>query len=331
MPISSSTPKVSVLVPVYNVERFLPRCLDSLIAQTLRDIEIICVNDASPDHSAEILADYAARDSRIRIITKPANEGLMMARKTGYTNARGEYLCFCDSDDYMPADALEALYNAALATSADITVGEMYLENNSLRHVLRPRRHVASTDSETYLRAILNWTTCSLCGSLFRTDIFAGKSYHTMANQSFSEDRMLLTQILTAGGISVATICKPTYFYCLNNASITRKKLTDSALKEQLSALFWCYDYVNTHAPHLQRDNRNFIIRYLSLYLEKGASRQIIMQSNPSTRQLLGFHTIKRICSLRFALHTTMCMHSGAYRRSCTYARNMIRRIQGKD
>ena len=216
---SSCKVKVSVLVPVYNVERFLPRCLDSLIAQTLRDIEIVCVNDASPDRSAAILADYAARDPRIRIITKTANEGLMMARKTGYTNARGEYLCFCDSDDYMPADALESLYSEALSSGADITVGEMYLENNAHRHVLRPRHHVASPGSEPYLRAILNWTTCSLCGSLFKRSLFAGKSYHTMANQSFSEDRMLLTQILTAKEVSVATICKPTYFYCLNNSS----------------------------------------------------------------------------------------------------------------
>ena len=172
---SSCKVKVSVLVPVYNVERFLPRCLDSLIAQTLRDIEIVCVNDASPDRSAAILADYAARDPRIRIITKTANEGLMMARKTGYTDARGEYLCFCDSDDYMPADALESLYSEALSSGADITVGEMYLENNAHRHVLRPRHHVASPGSEPYLRAILNWTTCSLCGSLFKRSLFAGK------------------------------------------------------------------------------------------------------------------------------------------------------------
>ena len=328
---SSCKVKVSVLVAVYNVERFLPRCLDSLIAQTLRDIEIVCVNDASPDRSAAILADYAARDPRIRIITKTANEGLMMARKTGYTDARGEYLCFCDSDDYMPADALESLYSEALSSGADITVGEMYLENNAHRHVLRPRHHVASPGSEPYLRAILNWTTCSLCGSLFKRSLFAGKSYHTMANQSFSEDRMLLTQILTAKEVSVATICKPTYFYCLNNSSITRKKLTDNALKEQLKALFWCYEYVEAHAPGLQRDNRNFIIRYLSLYIERGASRQIIKQFNPMVPKLLEFNAITQTCSLRFALHTRMCLHSRIYRACCSHARNIIRRIQGKD
>ena len=152
-----------------------------------------------------------------------------------------------------------------------------------------------------------------------------------MANQSFSEDRMLLTQILTAKEVSVATICKPTYFYCLNNSSITRKKLTDNALKEPLKALFWCYEYVEAHAPGLQRDNRNFIIRYLSLYIERGASRQIIKQFNPMVPKLLEFNAITQTCSLRFALHTRMCLHSRIYRACCSHARNIIRRIQGKD
>ena len=120
--------KVSVLVPVYNVEQWLPRCLDSILGQTLRDIEVVCVDDASPDNSAAILADYAARDPRVRIITKTANEGLMMARKTGYTNARGQYFFFCDSDDYLPPDALESLYHAAKTENLDIAVGERYLE-----------------------------------------------------------------------------------------------------------------------------------------------------------------------------------------------------------
>ena len=81
---------ISVLVPVYNVERYLGRCLDSILSQTFGDIEVVCVNDCSPDGSAAILADYAARDSRVRVITKDKNEGLMMARLTGYENARGE-------------------------------------------------------------------------------------------------------------------------------------------------------------------------------------------------------------------------------------------------
>ena len=85
------TPKVSILVPVYNVERFLPQCLDSLVAQTLEDIQIICINDGSTDGSLEILERYAAQDSRIEIIDKP-NSGYGASMNCGLDAARGEYI-----------------------------------------------------------------------------------------------------------------------------------------------------------------------------------------------------------------------------------------------
>ena len=323
--------KVSVLVPVYNVEQWLPRCLDSILGQTLRDIEVVCVDDASPDNSAAILAHYAARDPRVRIITKTANEGLMMARKTGYTNARGQYFFFCDSDDYLPPDALESLYHAAKTENLDIAVGEMYLENNSRRHVLRPRARVACSDGTAYLRAILNWTTCSLCGSLFSRRLFETHIYKTRMHQSFSEDRLLLTQLLVTARPTIGTVTAKTYFYCLNNASITRKKLTDEALREQLNALFSCYAYIAENRPDIDADNRNFIIRYLSLYLEKGAPQSLIIAAHPDAAKLLDFNEIRDVTSLRFAAHTKMCQHSAFYRACCHTARGIIRKIQGKD
>jgi glycosyltransferase involved in cell wall biosynthesis len=323
--------KVSVLVPVYNVERFLPRCLDSLLAQTLREIEIVCVNDASPDNSAAILRDYAARDSRVRIITKTKNEGLMMARKTGYLAARGEFLCFCDSDDYMAPNSLELLYKAASNEHTDIAVGEMYLENNQGRHVLRPRAHVEGRNADNYLRAILNWTTCSLCGSLFRRELFVGKEYDTRMHQSFSEDRMLLTQLLIKNNPASTTVETPTYYYCLNHESITRRKLSEDALRQQLTALFNCYDYVHLHKPQFEEDNRNFIIRYLSLYAEKGASTRLIKHFNPTAEHLLKFDVMSQATSPRFALHTLLCLNCSPYREACTVARKTIRKLQGKD
>ena len=323
--------KVSVVVPVYNVERLLPRCLDSLLGQTLEEIEIVCVNDASPDSSAEVLARYAASDNRLRIITKTVNEGPMMARKTGYENARGQYFCFCDSDDYMPPEALSDLYRLATATGADIAVGEMNLENDSGRHVTRPRQHVAGANADNYLKAILNWTTCSLCGSLFRRSLFDHTDYETFMRHSFSDDRLVLTQLLTLKNPSVAVTGSPTYYYCLNHASITRKPLTEKALTEQLKALFWCYDYVKASREDLDKDNRNFIIRYLSLYLEKGAPAAIMLKAHADAATLLGFNEMKRVTSTRFAMHTAMCLHSPLYRKAATAGRLLIRRLQGKD
>ncbi len=112
---------VSVLVPVYHVEEYLSECLDSIIAQTLSDIEIICVNDGSTREDAEILNRYAARDKRIKIITKP-NGGLPSARNAGIRAAKGEYLAFVDADDRIKPNMLERLYKAAKRDNSEIVI-----------------------------------------------------------------------------------------------------------------------------------------------------------------------------------------------------------------
>lgn len=111
-------PVVSVIIPVYNVEEYLRDCLDSVISQTLQNIEIICVNDGSPDHSDLILAEYEARDARIKVVNQP-NGGLSVARNTGMAIARGKYISFLDSDDMLKPDALELLYNRAESDNLD--------------------------------------------------------------------------------------------------------------------------------------------------------------------------------------------------------------------
>ena len=115
-------PKVSVIVPVYNVDDCLARCLDSLCAQTLRDIEILCIDDGSTDSSPEILRRYAAQDARIRIITQ-TNQGLSCARNRGVDLAQGEFIYYVDSDDWVDVDSCEKLYDAAARHGADIAVG----------------------------------------------------------------------------------------------------------------------------------------------------------------------------------------------------------------
>ncbi|MBR1776177.1 glycosyltransferase [bacterium] len=111
--------KISVIVPVYNVEKYLRRCLDSLVNQTLKDIEIICINDGSTDKSFEILVEYANKYSQIVLINK-INEGQSVARNMGIEKAKGEYIGFVDSDDYVDKDYFEKLYNAAIKTNCDI-------------------------------------------------------------------------------------------------------------------------------------------------------------------------------------------------------------------
>lgn len=113
------TPKVSIIVPIYNVEKYLPACLDSLVGQTLREIEIICVDDGSPDNSAAIVQRYMEQDARIQLI-RQENKGLSAARNTGLRYARGEYIYFMDSDDWLESVAMEKCCQVAEEWNLDI-------------------------------------------------------------------------------------------------------------------------------------------------------------------------------------------------------------------
>ena len=121
--------KLSIIVPVYNVEKYLPKCLESLIKQTLNDIEIICVNDGSMDNSLAILKEFASRDSRIRIIDNQ-HQGVAKTRNTGIEQSTGEYIGFVDSDDYIDIDFFEKLYNSATKSNSDIAIASILKHKN---------------------------------------------------------------------------------------------------------------------------------------------------------------------------------------------------------
>lgn len=114
-------PKVSIVVPIYNVEAYLSRCLDSILSQTLQDIEVIAVNDGSTDASGEILDQYASKDTRIIVIHKK-NGGVSAARNDGIQLVKGEYIGFVDPDDWIDHDMYEALYHSAVEEKADIVM-----------------------------------------------------------------------------------------------------------------------------------------------------------------------------------------------------------------
>ena len=113
--------KVSVIIPVYNVEEYLGECLDSIINQTLNDIEIICINDGSTDNSLDVLEEYEKRDSRIRIFSQE-NAGLSIARNNGLSKSNGKYIYFMDSDDILKESALEELYELSEDKNLDLTL-----------------------------------------------------------------------------------------------------------------------------------------------------------------------------------------------------------------
>ena len=115
-------PKISVIIPVYNVEKYIEECLESIVNQTFTDTEIICVDDCGTDASMSVVERYAQQDGRIKILHHEKNKGLGAARNTGMDEANGEYIFFLDSDDYALPDTLKNLYEKAIQTKSDITV-----------------------------------------------------------------------------------------------------------------------------------------------------------------------------------------------------------------
>ncbi|SFH06808.1 Glycosyltransferase involved in cell wall bisynthesis [Desulfotomaculum arcticum] len=122
-------PKVSIIIPVYNVETYLRECLDSVLNQTLKDIEIICINDGSTDGSPSILDEYAAKDSRVKVINKP-NSGYGHTMNVGMDEATGEYIGIVESDDYVKQNMYEILYNIAAEQDLDLIKADFYRFTN---------------------------------------------------------------------------------------------------------------------------------------------------------------------------------------------------------
>ena len=159
------TPRVSIIVAIYNAERTLRRCIDSLITQTLHEIEIILVDDGSSDASASICDHYAQIDSRIRVFHKQ-NEGVSKTKQLGLDNAHGEYIIFLDSDDYVDKTIYQKLFEKAAKEDADIVNCDILrLEQGGTRI---DRNHIASFDHEVFLDGMIDVLFGSICNRIIR-------------------------------------------------------------------------------------------------------------------------------------------------------------------
>ena len=173
--------KVSLIVPIFNTERYLRECLDTLVSQTLRDIDIVCVNDGSTDSSPTILAEYAQRDARIRVVSQ-SNSGLSAARNAGLREANGEYLLFMDSDDRLEVTAAERLYERASKDRLDLLFfnadcfadsREAEKQTRSYTNYYRRSREYSAPRTGADLIADMRGNSdylCSACFELWRTE-----------------------------------------------------------------------------------------------------------------------------------------------------------------
>ncbi len=212
---------VSIIVPIYNAEAYLTQCIDSLLAQTLKEIEIILVNDGSTDRSGEICDRYAQQDYRIRVVHK-SNEGVSLAREAGTELAKGEFIIHADSDDWAESTMAEDLYQIALAEKADMVICDFYKDYGSTSSY--QRQHPSALDHETILKELFLDLHGSCCNKLISAGSYKKLNIHFPTTFTCGED-LYVNAALCCHDIKVVYLPKAYYHYRtdLNPDSITKK------------------------------------------------------------------------------------------------------------
>ena len=226
---------VSIIVPVYNVEKYLDRCIESIVNQTYTDLEILLIDDGSPDNSPQMCDEWARRDSRIRVIHKE-NQGLGMARNTGIDEAGGKYICFFDSDDYVDTDLIANAHELMTRERADITVFSMSRigrNGNLISKSIPESKKDCYRDEEVveeFLPCLIQMhpsepavrnISFSACSCMFSMDLIRKNRWRFVSEREIiSEDLYSLLQ-LYKDVKSVAVLRQAGYYYCDNGTSLT--------------------------------------------------------------------------------------------------------------
>lgn len=229
--------KVSVLVPVYNVEAYLPQCLDSLISQTLQDIEIICIDDGSTDGSGYILDQYAARDPRIRVVHQE-NKGLACARNKALDLVRTEWLTFVDSDDYIDEKMLEKMLQVIQEKQADICICNCGLPDAGYQsvssHKFNMRNEmITGYQALEYINLPRSWPWITAWNKLYRTELFFNLRYP----DGVQHEDQFLAHYIFASAKRVVSISDIFYFLRYREDSITNSKYSIRQL-DYMDALY---------------------------------------------------------------------------------------------
>lgn len=238
-------PLISISVPVYNVERHLRQCLDSLLTQTLADIEIILVNDGSTDHSRQICEEYASKDERILLIHKE-NGGSASARQAALEASSGQYFCACDSDDWVEPDMYERLYRKAVETDADMVICGYLSEYSDGRQVNCPVSYQPESRHDLLDDALNGMFPPQVWSKLLKRDIFDRYALSWEPGINLGEDFLLTLKILQHD-VKVVTIPDMLYHYRreLGGNSYTNR-ITLSSFNQLMRINFWVMESLDT-------------------------------------------------------------------------------------
>lgn len=244
-------PKVSIIIPVYNVEEYLPKCLGSILNQSLKDIEIICVDDFSTDNSLNILREYKQKDNRIRIIRHSENRGPGITRNTGLNYAKGEYIMFLDSYDWLNPDSCDTAYNQIKKNNNDIVFFNhcvFYEYNNSIERKNPNANALEKVIDKPDIKLYEDVRGFYICSTNIWQQIYK-KSFLEEYNIEFPDFRhaedvpFFIKAIICADTVSF--INKSLYNYRFRQDSLTRTRINE--FEYLFSARELAQEYVNIY------------------------------------------------------------------------------------
>ncbi len=285
-------PKISIIVPVYNVEQYLNQCVESIVGQTYQNLEIILVDDGSPDSCPKMCEDWANNDKRIQVIHKP-NGGLSDARNAGIDVASGEYLMFVDSDDFIAANMVMDLYALLNRTNADIACGGVYRYcdgkiTDIYNEVIRSDEIVFSGIGQ--LKNMLNsQTECAAWGKLYRRPLIGN---HRFIKGRYNEDVIFLFP-LYANCSKVVYTNKRYYYYRDTLGSVTHA-LSDKTLHALLNQQEMEQIAIKRHIP-VKDEMENYKCRTcleLAYAIQRDNARKRFPQQSDYTKRQVRSHLL---------------------------------------
>ena len=284
---------VSVVIPVYNAEPYIGRCIESVLSQSYSDVEIVAVDDGSSDGSLGIVERYMASHPNVHVIRHDHNLGLMATRRDGYAAASGDWIMFLDADDALPSDAVAELVGRQHETDADIVLGDLLKLYVSGRAERRVGSMAGSAANIEVLAALVDGKIIhSLCGKLFKAELFRNGQLQTFRHLTIAEDGCLLYQ-LVAKACTIASVDAVVYYYYENKSS---SSLCVYGI-QQIESMVMAYKTIaGVCMPYLRlRDGlrRRLTREMFALYFERVSVREI--------RLLLRKHGLLRYGSAVYA------------------------------
>lgn len=232
---------VTVVIPIYNVEKYLNRCIESVVNQTYNSLEILLIDDGSPDKCPEICDDWASRDNRIRVIHKE-NQGAGIARNTGIENANGEYICFFDSDDYIAPETIEKSYKLAKNDNSEIVIFGLYFVNangkitNRFIQWDKPKRYSGDEVIKSFLPEYIapdpygdgtRKFYMSIWSAIYSMNLINKSDWRFVSERDITSEEIYSLTDLYSDVESVSVLPEAFYYYCENDSSLSRKYVAD--------------------------------------------------------------------------------------------------------